>query len=79
MMKFVGDPRAKVAGIIKNIIVSGDLYAYFNLDPLENSITTNIDWKQGVQHKMDNHKQFAYAGDINNSQLIMFGFYSKHH
>lgn len=38
-----------------------------------------IDWKEGVEHTMDNHKQFAYAGHIANSPVTMLGFYSKHH
>lgn len=38
-----------------------------------------IDWKKGVEHTMDNHKQFAYAGEMTNSPVTMLGFYSKHH
>ncbi len=38
-----------------------------------------IDWKKGVEHTMENHKQFAYAGEIANVPLSMLGFYSKHH
>lgn len=38
-----------------------------------------IDWKKGVKHTMDNHKQFAYAGEMTNSPVSMLGFYSKHH
>ena len=38
-----------------------------------------IDWKKGVEHTMDNHKQFAYAGEMINTPVTMLGFYSKHH
>lgn len=38
-----------------------------------------IDWKQGVEHTMENHKQFAYAGKMVNSPVTMLGFYSRHH
>lgn len=38
-----------------------------------------IDWKKEVEHTMDNHKQFAYSGEIINSQVTMLGFYSTHH
>jgi acetolactate decarboxylase len=38
-----------------------------------------IDWKKGVKHTMDNHKQFAYSTKIEESNLILLGFYSDHH
>lgn len=37
-----------------------------------------IDWKEGVTHTMENHKQFAYTGQVN-SPSVLVGFYSKHH
>jgi acetolactate decarboxylase len=38
-----------------------------------------IDWKKGVKHTMDNHKQFAYTGETVSSPVTMLGFFSKHH
>jgi acetolactate decarboxylase len=38
-----------------------------------------IDWKRGVTHTMENHKQFAYSGVTENSDVIIVGFYSDHH
>lgn len=38
-----------------------------------------IDWKKGVDHTMDNHKKFAFAGIMVNQKVTMLGFYSKHH
>lgn len=38
-----------------------------------------IDWKKGIEHTMDNHKQFAYTGEMINTPVTMLGFYSKHH
>jgi acetolactate decarboxylase len=38
-----------------------------------------IDWKEGITHTMENHKQFAYTGETARSELILLGFYSKHH
>jgi len=38
-----------------------------------------IDWKDGAAHTMDNHKQFAYSGQLKNSPSVLMGFYSKHH
>lgn len=38
-----------------------------------------IDWKKGVKHTIDNHKQFAYTGETVNSPVTMLGFFSKHH
>ena len=38
-----------------------------------------IDWKEGATHTMDNHKQFAYTGQVSNEKLVLLGFYSKHH
>ena len=37
-----------------------------------------IDWKKGVKHTMDNHKQFAYSGKLENSNVLLIGFYSDH-
>lgn len=38
-----------------------------------------IDWKEGATHTMDNHKQFAYTGQVSNEKLVLLGFYSQHH
>ncbi|TAJ47385.1 MAG: hypothetical protein EPO58_15920 [Chitinophagaceae bacterium] len=38
-----------------------------------------IDWVKGENHTMENHKQFAYSGKIENSNVILLGFYSDHH
>lgn len=39
-----------------------------------------IDWKDGVVHTFDNHKQFAKYGSFRNEPVILLGFYSnKHH
>ncbi len=39
-----------------------------------------IDWKDGVVHTFDNHKQFAKYGRFNNEPVTLLGFYSnKHH
>ncbi|MDZ4809950.1 MAG: acetolactate decarboxylase [Bacteroidota bacterium] len=39
-----------------------------------------IDWKEGVKHTFDNHKQFAKNGELRNQQIMLLGFYSnKHH
>lgn len=39
-----------------------------------------IDWKDGVPHTFDNHKQFARFGNSNNETVTLLGFYSgKHH
>ncbi|MBC7934239.1 MAG: acetolactate decarboxylase [Rhizobacter sp.] len=38
-----------------------------------------IDWKEGVDHTIDNHKKFAFAGNMVNQKVTMLGFYSKHH
>jgi acetolactate decarboxylase len=38
-----------------------------------------IDWKKGVQHTMENHKQFAYSAKTENSKVVFLGFYSDHH
>lgn len=38
-----------------------------------------IDWKDGAIHTMDNHKEFAYLGNLENSKSILLGFYSTHH
>lgn len=39
-----------------------------------------IDWKEGVAHTFDNHKQFAKYGRFTNEPVILLGFYSnKHH
>ena len=38
-----------------------------------------IDWKEGVTHTMDNHKQFAYSGKLYNEKAVFLGFYSTHH
>lgn len=38
-----------------------------------------IDWKDGTTHTMENHKQFAHSGQIDNTPSVLVGFYSKHH
>lgn len=39
-----------------------------------------IDWKEGVAHTFDNHKQFAKYGSFSNESVVLLGFYSnKHH
>lgn len=39
-----------------------------------------IDWKEGVAHTFDNHKQFAKYGRFSNEPVVLLGFYSnKHH
>lgn len=39
-----------------------------------------IDWKEGVAHTFDNHKQFAKYGSFTNEPIVLLGFYSnKHH
>jgi acetolactate decarboxylase len=39
-----------------------------------------IDWKEGVTHSFDNHKQFAKYGSFANEPVVLLGFYSnKHH
>jgi acetolactate decarboxylase len=38
-----------------------------------------IDWKEGTAHTMENHKQFAYTGHLDNTSSVLVGFYSKHH
>ena len=39
-----------------------------------------INWKEGVTHTFDNHKQFAKYGSFNNEEVTILGFYSnKHH
>jgi acetolactate decarboxylase len=38
-----------------------------------------IDWKKGVQHTMQNHKQFAYTATTENKNILLLGFYSDHH
>jgi acetolactate decarboxylase len=38
-----------------------------------------IDWRDGVQHTFDNHKQFAYSSQSSAQDLILLGFYSTKH
>jgi acetolactate decarboxylase len=38
-----------------------------------------IDWIKGEKHTMENHKQFAYSGKTENSNVTLLGFYSDHH
>lgn len=38
-----------------------------------------IDWKKGVVHTTENHKQFAYSTKSENSNITFLGFYSDHH
>ncbi len=38
-----------------------------------------IDWKESTSHTMENHKQFAYTGQVLNKKVVMLGFYSTHH
>lgn len=38
-----------------------------------------IDWRENSAHTMENHKQFAYSGQVLNKKVVMLGFYSTHH
>jgi len=38
-----------------------------------------IHWKDGVKHTLDNHKQFAIHKEEKEQEVILLGFYSKHH
>ncbi|HUC82338.1 MAG TPA: acetolactate decarboxylase [Flavisolibacter sp.] len=38
-----------------------------------------IHWKEGAEHTMDNHKQFAYTDSLKNKVVEMLGFYSTKH
>ncbi len=38
-----------------------------------------IDWEDGIAHTMNNHKQFAYSGQLSNKKSLLLGFYSQHH
>jgi acetolactate decarboxylase len=39
-----------------------------------------IDWKDGITHTFENHKQFAEYGNFNQEPVALLGFYSdKHH
>jgi acetolactate decarboxylase len=38
-----------------------------------------IDWKNGVEHNMTNHKQFAKKGELTNAEVTILGFYSNRH
>lgn len=38
-----------------------------------------IDWEEGTAHTMENHKQFSYAGELQNKKVVLLGFYSRHH
>jgi acetolactate decarboxylase len=39
-----------------------------------------IDWEEGQEHTMDNHKQFAYVKMEQGQEFVLLGFYSnKHH
>jgi acetolactate decarboxylase len=52
----------------------------FKIELLPEKISYHvIDWKEGVVHTMENHKQFAYEGQFAKSGTILLGFYSKHH
>jgi acetolactate decarboxylase len=36
-----------------------------------------IDWKDGVEHTPENHKQFAVSGKLINERMTIVGFYSQ--
>ena len=38
-----------------------------------------IHWKAGARHTMENHRQYAYEGQILHSPVTLLGFYSIHH
>lgn len=52
----------------------------FKIEATPQSVNYHIiDWKKGINHTMENHKQFAYLGKSKNSSSIFLGFYSDHH
>jgi len=38
-----------------------------------------IHWEDGIKHTLDNHKQFAIHKEEKEQDVILLGFYSKHH
>ena len=38
-----------------------------------------IDWKDGIDHTMANHKQFAKVGELSSEGVTILGFYSNQH
>lgn len=38
-----------------------------------------IDWEKGTTHTKENHKQFSYAGELRNKDVVLLGFYSRQH
>ncbi len=52
----------------------------FKLEVVPEKISFHvIDWKKGTAHSMENHKQFAYAGEFFYKEIKMLGFYSTNH
>ena len=60
---------------------SPDIPFPFMIKGIVNSASWHIiNWKDGVAHTFDNHKQFAKYGSFNNEPVTFLGFYSnKHH
>jgi alpha-acetolactate decarboxylase len=58
-------------------VYSGSEPFAFVIDAKADEITYHvIDWKEGIVHTPDNHKQFAVIGKIVNDEVIIIGFYS---
>lgn len=38
-----------------------------------------IDWREGVPHTADTHKQYSKKGSFQNEELLLLGFFSKTH
>jgi acetolactate decarboxylase len=52
----------------------------FKIEAIPSAINYHIiDWEKAVKHTMENHKQFAYKGKTENSNVTLLGFYSDHH
>lgn len=52
----------------------------FRIEPAASSGSFHIiDWKEGVEHTMSNHKQFAVSRSVHNTQVKLLGFYSNQH
>jgi acetolactate decarboxylase len=56
---------------------TGDSFAFLIKANESDIIYHVIDWKDGARHTPDNHKQFAVKGKIENSSVIIVGFYSE--
>jgi acetolactate decarboxylase len=53
----------------------------FKMDVMAKELKYHIiDWQEGQEHTMDNHKQFAYVKEEKGQEFVLLGFYSnKHH